>query len=434
MLCRCILLQLAIPAFAAIVQIDATADVDVMEKGENSATEETRKVVRLEVDEQAHISAASASDVSAQGRDSAALFPPNSALIVIDVQNCFIDGSLGVAPSDSNAAALPELIGEVIEQCHAKFDQIIFTQDYHPKGHVSYGSSHGMGAKDMGQLAYSVPHMCYKPPSHVIDDGACCPISYIKKQKCLKEEQGECVQEDTELINNDPAGEPTTVSKYTGEMYFYEDGQPLIAGNKACTECDVSEEETEFCKPLNIPLWPDHCMQNDGTDDADFPKVLKQYTQEEMAKSGRAAEVFQKGDSAYVESNSAFQDNARVSRTKLPYSAASPSVLHENITHLYVAGIATDVCVMKTVEDALQPLRNQKSGEPLYNAYDVTLITDLTAAVFGPGSREASTEKMLTRIPAANIQEGTGSHDGPATIKGVTKADLVAICTSKTII
>jgi len=47
----------------------------------------------------------------------------------------------------------------------------------------------------------------------------------------------------------------------------------------------------------------------------------------------------------------------------------------KGITHLFIAGIATDVCVHATVKDALM---STKTGK-----YNVTVIKDATAAVLG---------------------------------------------------
>ena len=60
---------------------------------------------------------------------------PNSALIVIDVQNDFCPGgALAVAGGDE----VVPLINALIE----RFDHVVLTQDWHPAGHSSFASSH----------------------------------------------------------------------------------------------------------------------------------------------------------------------------------------------------------------------------------------------------------------------------------------------------
>lgn len=58
----------------------------------------------------------------------------NSALIVVDVQNGFVDGNLAVADS----LHIIPTINRLIE----KFDNVILTQDYHPANHISFYQNH----------------------------------------------------------------------------------------------------------------------------------------------------------------------------------------------------------------------------------------------------------------------------------------------------
>src|SRR3982074_2764584 len=75
------------------------------------------------------------------GRDSAALAADkitpgaSSALIVVDVQNCFLPGgSLAVKDGDQ--------VVPVINHIAKGFANVIMTQDWHTAGHVSFASSH----------------------------------------------------------------------------------------------------------------------------------------------------------------------------------------------------------------------------------------------------------------------------------------------------
>src|SRR5215203_2456456 len=58
-----------------------------------------------------------------------------SALIVVDVQNCFIDG--GTLPVKGGAEVVP-----VINKLAASFEDIVVTQDWHTPGHASFASAH----------------------------------------------------------------------------------------------------------------------------------------------------------------------------------------------------------------------------------------------------------------------------------------------------
>ena len=60
----------------------------------------------------------------------------NAALIVVDVQNCFVTG--GTLPVAKGEEVVP-----VINKIAAAFQNIIVTQDWHTAGHASFASSYG---------------------------------------------------------------------------------------------------------------------------------------------------------------------------------------------------------------------------------------------------------------------------------------------------
>lgn len=73
---------------------------------------------------------------------------PNSALIVVDLQNDFCPGgALAVAGGNE----IVPLVNGLIES----FDHVILTQDWHPAGHSSFASSHA------GQSPFSSVPMSY---------------------------------------------------------------------------------------------------------------------------------------------------------------------------------------------------------------------------------------------------------------------------------
>ncbi|SIO12828.1 bifunctional nicotinamidase/pyrazinamidase [Vannielia litorea] len=84
---------------------------------------------------------------------------PDSALIVIDVQNDFCPGgALAVEGGDRIVPGINELM--------AAFPAVVLTQDWHPEGHSSFATSHP------GQEPFSVIDMPYGPqvlwPEHCI--------------------------------------------------------------------------------------------------------------------------------------------------------------------------------------------------------------------------------------------------------------------------
>jgi nicotinamidase/pyrazinamidase len=90
-------------------------------------------------------------------------FGPESALIVVDVQNDFCEGG-ALAVSGGNAIVGP------INAAMARFEAVVLTQDWHPPGHSSFASSHD------GAAPFSTVEMPYGPqtlwPDHCVQGTA----------------------------------------------------------------------------------------------------------------------------------------------------------------------------------------------------------------------------------------------------------------------
>src|SRR5262245_10242715 len=89
----------------------------------------------------------------------------SSALIVVDVQNCFLPGgSLAVKDGDQVIA--------VINRVAKTFENVVMTQDWHTSRHVSFASSHdGKKPYEVIKLAYGMQVLW---PEHCVQgtDGA----------------------------------------------------------------------------------------------------------------------------------------------------------------------------------------------------------------------------------------------------------------------
>jgi nicotinamidase/pyrazinamidase len=73
---------------------------------------------------------------------------PSSALIVVDVQNCFL-------PGGSLAVKDGEQVIPVINRIAKSFENVVMTQDWHTPHHISFASSHdGKKPFEMIKLAY----------------------------------------------------------------------------------------------------------------------------------------------------------------------------------------------------------------------------------------------------------------------------------------
>lgn len=70
-----------------------------------------------------------------------------SALLLIDIQNDFCPGGALAVPEGD---AIVPLANQLIE----KFDRVVATQDWHPKGHKSFADSHALDPYDVIEMPY----------------------------------------------------------------------------------------------------------------------------------------------------------------------------------------------------------------------------------------------------------------------------------------
>lgn len=115
-----------------------------------------------------------------------------------------------------------------------------------------------------------------------------------------------------------------------------QDWHPRDHGSFASNHPGHREFETIELNGLAQILWPDHCVQ--GTEGAEFVPDLER---------DRVARVFQKGTDPGIDSYSGFYDNGHKKATGL-----GEYLRDQNVTHVFVAGLAEDVCVLYTALDA----------------------------------------------------------------------------------
>jgi nicotinamidase/pyrazinamidase len=131
------------------------------------------------------------------------------------------------------------------------------------------------------------------------------------------------------------------------------------------------EPGTEVATPHGPQiLWPDHCVQ--GTWGAEFHPALQ---------AGLIRQVVYKGTDPEVDSYSTFYDNARLQQTSLHAYLQDAGAVD-----LYLAGLATDYCVLFSAMDALEL------------GYRVTVIEDCCRGV---DIRPGDSRKALVKIVAA---------------------------------
>jgi nicotinamidase/pyrazinamidase len=90
-----------------------------------------------------------------------AAFGDNDVLIVVDVQNDFCPGGALAVPRGDEVVA-------VVNGLAARFRNVVLTQDWHPRGHLSFASSHP------GKAPFETITATYGPqvlwPDHCVQD------------------------------------------------------------------------------------------------------------------------------------------------------------------------------------------------------------------------------------------------------------------------
>jgi len=271
-----------------------------------------------------------------------------TALLVIDVQNCFLEASCTTSKKDGSLAVpachiLPK-INALRANKSCLFDEIIFTRDFHPKNHISFGSTHGLDPFSHLSGKGGLPLKCTKDGLEL--NAQCCPASHVNASAV------DCTKQ---------LCPPANWNYTTNNSHFVKD-------NRACSICKANPEK---CYETAQLMWTDHCLQ---VGDSTFPPTLT---------VGDEDIVVKKGANQYVDAYSAFMDNTKQIKTEL-----DAVLQNKGILNLFVVGIATDVCVAETVLDAL----GDKTGK-----YKVSVVTDATAAVQGnKANYNSSVLKMKT--------------------------------------
>lgn len=129
-------------------------------------------------------------------------------------------------------------------------------------------------------------------------------------------------------------------------------------------------------------LWPDHCVQ--GTAGAAFHEALP---------LDRADAIIRKGADPKVDSYSGFRNNWD-ERGRRPVTGLAGFLRERGIDAVHVCGLARDVCVRWTAEDAAEL------------GFDTTVIWDLTRAV-DPGTdrdvEAALADRRVRIVDAAGL-------------------------------
>ena len=145
------------------------------------------------------------------------------------------------------------------------------------------------------------------------------------------------------------------------------DWHPANHGSFASNHPGKKPGDNTVLNGLDQILWPDHCIQ--GSPGAELSSLLNQ---------SLIHKIIFKGSDPLVDSYSAFFDNGHKIETEL-----HQYLRKKGVKRLFITGLAADVCVWFTINDAL------KLG------YETFLITDATKGVnMNPGDTEKALKDM----------------------------------------
>ena len=117
-----------------------------------------------------------------------------------------------------------------------------------------------------------------------------------------------------------------------------QDWHPANHGSFASNHPGHKPGEVVDLNGLQQILWPDHCVQ--GSHGAELHRDLGR---------ARIAKVVRKGTDPGIDSYSTFFDNGRRKSTGLEHDLRA-----RGVTDVYLAGLATDYCVLWSARDALE--------------------------------------------------------------------------------
>ncbi len=209
---------------------------------------------------------------------------PRSALIIIDVQNDFIDGSLGLinCPAKQDGAEVVPVINEMLDTI--PFDAVAYTLDWHPNDHCSFIDNVNMRKiSDKSPVKLSFENLIFL-------------------------------------------------------LIFYFDGNFLCIKIKVTKDFQLYDTIIFDAFPeAEQKLWPKHCVQD--TKGSELHPDLNVIDQEKDEMK-RAVIFTKKGCNSDIDSYSAFFDNCKLNETNLDQNLKALQ-----ITDIYVCGLAADVCV-----------------------------------------------------------------------------------------
>lgn len=218
------------------------------------------------------------------------------ALVVVDVQNDFIDGSLALinGPAGQDGADVVPVINSLLDKC--SFDLVAYTQDWHPQDHIGfYDNLH------LRKYAMKGKHGDYTKT----------------KDNILALSEVSSTNGSTATGIGDNANARFKLKRLTSDAKMFD---------------TVLFDEGR----MEQKLWPIHCVQNSWG--AELHPKLKIVS--------NLVKIY-KGTLSHVDAYSAFWDNMRMNETGL-----RQELISRKISDVFFCGLALDYCVAASALDA----------------------------------------------------------------------------------
>lgn len=254
---------------------------------------------------------------------SAALRPVR-ALVIIDVQNDFISGtlSIGSCPAKQDGGAIVPMINKL--RADLAWDAVLVSLDWHPEVHCSFAECYADGKPAFPLHSSQTPPTCSPAPFSMLT-----------------------------LLSPDNTS------------------------------------------PMPQILWPRHCVQDTWGAECHADLVRDE-----------ADVIVYKGTDARIDSYSAFFDNQKLHQTEM-----LGHLRQRGVTHLFVTGLALDVCVAFTALHAAE------------EGFVVTVVLDACAGVSDEGIAEKMSAFDKAGIHVANSTD-VQAHFDKSSIDEMTHAAL----------
>lgn len=276
-----------------------------------------------------------------------------AALITGALQDCFMEesvtstglpGSLAVA----DTASLIPAVNEARENRDCLFDVVVGSEDFHPKLHISFASTHGLPPFAHNTMGLGgLPITCMNTDA----DASCCPTYWVN---------GAGSQNSDLVLCPEPENMSTAAMDH-------------VLNSPACNFC---AENPYKCFSTKQAMWPDHCDQQT---EAGIPKDL--YTPATDV-------ILKRGDYDYVDEYSSFMDNTRNIRTPLDAILKS-----HGINTIYLMGIAVDYGILYSASHAV------------FLKYNVKVVIDACPAIGEETADDAVTQMRQMGVEIITVAD-----------------------------